>query len=222
MIYSKIWASQQVGHLSSDAKILYIGMITLADDDGRLIGNASYLRGQVFPYDEKMEIERIKDLKKEIESAGLIECYVVGDFEYIQHPKWEEYQVIRGDLYKHSSLPSRNGKGTKPLQKRDTSKDKLSKDKEEGEYTPSQKNKEFFDGGNYYQELLNLFSKGKKIDLITNEFQKFLLYWTELNKSGTKQRWEQQSTFDVKRRLFTWLSRAKDFNSNKNTPNYIL
>lgn len=37
--------------------------------------------------------------------------------------------------------------------------------------------------------------------------QSFDAYWTELNKNWTKQRWEQQKTFEVQKRLATWLSR---------------
>lgn len=39
---------------------------------------------------------------------------------------------------------------------------------------------------------------------------KFLAYWTEPTKNGKKQRWEQQKTFELKRRFITWMSR--DYN----------
>lgn len=129
MVYSKIWASPQFGKLTPKAQLLFIGMITLADDDGRLVGTASYLRGQVFPYDNDMTVNDLISLRNEVVAKDLIQVYIVDEIEYIEHPKWEEYQVIRGDLYKESTLPTRNGSVTKPLQKRDVSKDKISKDK---------------------------------------------------------------------------------------------
>jgi hypothetical protein len=43
----------------------------------------------------------------------------------------------------------------------------------------------------------------------------FILYWTEKNKSGTKQRWEMQGTFEIKRRMITWLNNDQKFNKNK-------
>lgn len=128
MVYSKIWTSQQFGHLSPKARLLFIGTITLADDDGRLVGEPSYLRGQIFPYDE-IDVQEMKSLKKEVEDSGLILSYEVGNFQYIEHPKWLEYQAIRRDLYKSSTLPPRNGTVTKPLRKSTLSKDKISKDK---------------------------------------------------------------------------------------------
>jgi len=82
----------------------------------------------------------------------------------------------------------------------------------EGENTPSQTTKDFLSKGKYYQEYLDLFSKDSKVELIQKEFDKFILYWTEPNGSGTKQRWQQQPTFDVKRRLVTWLGKLNSFN----------
>lgn len=73
-------------------------------------------------------------------------------------------------------------------------------------YTQRDSNQLFFEQGQEYETLLVTFSEGKDANFIRKEFEKFLLYWTEPNKSGTKQRWELQQTFDVKRRLVTWLS----------------
>jgi hypothetical protein len=44
------------------------------------------------------------------------------------------------------------------------------------------------------------------------EFQRFLLRWTEKSPKGRKYRWEMEKTFDVKRRLYTWFNnRATNF-----------
>lgn len=51
-------------------------------------------------------------------------------------------------------------------------------------------------------------TQGRGEEAIKAEMRKFFSYWTEPNKSGTKVKWEMQSTFDVKRRLYTWMSRA--------------
>jgi len=79
------------------------------------------------------------------------------------------------------------------------SKVNLSKDKIE---TPAQISRNFFKNPEIAKEW-ELYDK--------EEIDKFISYWTELNKSGTKERWELQQTFDVKRRLQTWLSRAFKF-----------
>lgn len=43
---------------------------------------------------------------------------------------------------------------------------------------------------------------------IKEEIKRFVSYWTEPTKNGKKTRWQLQQTFDVRRRLSTWLSRA--------------
>lgn len=48
-----------------------------------------------------------------------------------------------------------------------------------------------------------------------NEVMKFCSYWTEPNKSKTKLRWELQPTFDIARRLGTWLRNDSGFNNKK-------
>ena len=40
---------------------------------------------------------------------------------------------------------------------------------------------------------------------------KFCDYWTELNRSETKMRFEMEKTFEISKRLATWASREKDF-----------
>lgn len=48
-------------------------------------------------------------------------------------------------------------------------------------------------------------------EAVIAELKKFFVYWTEPNKSGTKQKWQLERTFEVKRRLYTWLSRAGQY-----------
>lgn len=102
------------------------------------------------------------------------------------------------------------------VSKKTPDNDGLSQNKTDGKNmssTPSQTAKDFFSKGVIYSEYLELFTKGNlKKELVISEFDKFILYWTELNGSGTKQRWQQQSTFEVKRRLVTWLGKFNSFN----------
>ena len=84
-------------------------------------------------------------------------------------------------------------------------KEKESKEKEskkEKEITPAQKARKFFKE----VEEQNLPDDAEK--------KKFYNYWTELSKSGKKQRWELEKTFDVDRRWNTWQQRASKFNNS--------
>jgi hypothetical protein len=48
-------------------------------------------------------------------------------------------------------------------------------------------------------------------NIVKSEINKFISYWTEPNKSGTKTRWEMERTFDLKRRLTTWFNNVNKF-----------
>ena len=91
---------------------------------------------------------------------------------------------------------------------------KINKDKES--ITPAQQAKEFFLNASLQETTVEyLMSKGITGANATREVKKFISYWTEPNKSGTKQRWELEKTFDVKRRLVTWFGNAQRFNGSK-------
>jgi uncharacterized protein YdaU (DUF1376 family) len=47
------------------------------------------------------------------------------------------------------------------------------------------------------------------------KIKEFISYWTELNKSGTKQRWELEETFEVQKRIAYWFRNDKNFNSSQ-------
>ena len=44
--------------------------------------------------------------------------------------------------------------------------------------------------------------------------KEFIDYWSEHNDGGKVMRYEQQSIFNIKRRMATWISNSKKFNSN--------
>ena len=79
--------------------------------------------------------------------------------------------------------------------------------------TPQKKSEEFFNNNN--SELRKLFSN-------ENDLNSFISYWTELNKSGTKQRWELEKTFEVEKRIKTWISRSNNFPNKNNNNNSVV
>jgi len=73
-------------------------------------------------------------------------------------------------------------------------------------------NKEFFNKDEKQEEMINiLVEKGFDRIITEREIIKFVSYWTEPNKSGSKVRWELQKTFEITRRLATWFNNIKDF-----------
>jgi hypothetical protein len=83
--------------------LLFIGLISNADDDGRLRGAPSRLAGRIFQYDE-LSPKKIETWLKELESAGRIVRYAVGKERFIWLPGFKKNQVI--NKYKPSVLPA--------------------------------------------------------------------------------------------------------------------
>ncbi len=78
--------------------------------------------------------------------------------------------------------------------------------------TPGEYARKFFSGdskiiGEIGQQLEDA---GVPKIFIVSEMLKFKNYWTEPTLSGKKQRWQTQPTFEVRRRLGTWLRNAAD------------
>lgn len=106
MIHTKLWQNEAFSKLSDKAKILYIGTITLADDEGRLKANSLLLRSQVFPLDTAITEAEVRKWLNEIMRAKLATYYKIDNQYFLQHPNWEKYQTLRKDRLKKSDIPT--------------------------------------------------------------------------------------------------------------------
>ena len=83
---------------------------------------------------------------------------------------------------------------------------------DEIEETPREYAKRFFDPKTRARvELVDEIMDGHPQfdhDALIAELKNFFAYWTEPNGAGTKQKWQLQATFEVKRRLYTWLGKS--------------
>lgn len=82
--------------------------------------------------------------------------------------------------------------------------------------TPYEMSKLFFDSVDEQSRVITEMSvKFNASQLsVKNEITRFVSYWSELNKSGTKQRWQMEKTFEIPRRLATWFSRSNHFSDS--------
>lgn len=101
----EIWEDEALSAVSVPARLLFIGLITQADDEGRLKGDPRLIRSQVFPYDEAMTSADVEALLSELDSVnppessgaspeGLIRRYVNGQRPFIELCGWKEHQKI--------------------------------------------------------------------------------------------------------------------------------
>jgi len=142
--------------------------------------------------------------------------YLLDKSEWIKN----DYHSSFRDTVDHSSKTV----ALQPPTVRDTYKDNKvlritnTKDNKEGIITPADEMILFLNLEEFPNEMIVAISEKTKQpeSIVKNELLKFRSYWAELNKTGTKQRWEMEKTFELKRRLATWFSKANQFNQRSN------
>jgi hypothetical protein len=85
--------SESMGRVSRDARLCFVLMWTLADDEGRLRGNSRMLASLLFPYDDDAP-GLIGDWLDELDRDGCIERYEAAGSSYIQIANWLSHQKI--------------------------------------------------------------------------------------------------------------------------------
>jgi len=73
-IKPEFWQDEKVGELTCQARLMFIGCWNLADDEGLLKLNPTYLKSQIFPYDD-MSKEESEIALRTIMDAGMIFPY---------------------------------------------------------------------------------------------------------------------------------------------------
>jgi hypothetical protein len=92
MIHDCIWQSESFSALTYRQRVLWIGLITTADDQGRGRAHPGLVRAAVFPFDVVSQDEVQDDLQA-ISDAGMVLLYQVEDKVYYQVVHWWEYQT---------------------------------------------------------------------------------------------------------------------------------
>ncbi len=107
MISPELWSSEGFGALSTFAKVVYIGLISSADDEGRGRAKASLLRSTLFPYDERLRTSDIDRALGEIEKHTSTMLYTYDGQRYYFLRNWKKWQKI--DKPSRSQIPPPHG-----------------------------------------------------------------------------------------------------------------
>lgn len=217
--------------LSSQALYLHLNM--RADDDG-FVGSPKKIARMIGAQDDDFKILLAKRFLLIFESGVCV----------VKH--WKIHNYIQSDRYKPTNytdekslmLVKDNGAYTECIQdgysldaqvrlgKARQGKARLVQESSElvaNAPTPSETARDFFCPDTDHTEIISyLTSRGIPESVVKSELQKFLMYWTEPNKSGTKERWQMEKVFEVRRRLATWFGRIQSFNQNKETKGIII
>jgi hypothetical protein len=95
--------SEKIGVLSRDARLLFIQLWTVVDDEGRTRAASRMLASLLYPYDDDAPA-LIGDWMDELEAKGHIRRYVVDGSQYLDIPNWLKHQKI--DRPTPSRLPA--------------------------------------------------------------------------------------------------------------------
>jgi len=218
MLSLKIIDTDAFLEMPASSQLLYFHLTMRADDEG-FVDSPKRIMRLIGVGDDDLKILIAKRFILTFESGIVV----------IKH--WLIHNTIRMDRFnktnyqdekdlliiKKNSAYTETGNQMATNDGHKLSKAKLSKVKLE--LTPSQFAKKFFEDRLMQEEVAKKIAEKYKSDLnkLLIEINKFSLYWTEPNKSGTKVRWQLQQTFDVKRRIVTWLNKSNEFNINKGT-----
>lgn len=109
-IKPECWQDEKVGGLTRDARLLWVGLITLADDEGRFRAMPSLIIGHALPYDDDAH-RKLPQWERELESAGLVQFYEVDNVRYGAIPHWHDHQKVNRPNPSKLPAPSANGHG---------------------------------------------------------------------------------------------------------------
>ena len=104
MVDPNIWQSEDFSKLSTLAKLVFIGLFSLADDEGRGRANPMYLKSSLFPYNEDMRSADIEKTLSEISSNMSVVFYSCNGSNYYSLLSWYNFQRI--DKPTSSQLPA--------------------------------------------------------------------------------------------------------------------
>lgn len=94
MIDPNIWQSEDFSKLSTLGKLVFIGLFSLADDEGRGRSNPIYLKSTLFPYEEGIRSADIDKTLSEISSNMSVIFYSCDGSSYYSLYNWNTWQKI--------------------------------------------------------------------------------------------------------------------------------
>lgn len=84
---------EKVNRMPRDARLLMLGLIAHADDEGRLDGHPAAIKSTVFPHDD-LTSKKVSDWLQIIADQGLIYRYEAGGIEWIEICNWARHQKV--------------------------------------------------------------------------------------------------------------------------------
>jgi hypothetical protein len=104
MIDKKLIISRKINSVSLGAECMYVRILLLTDDFGRYHADPRILKAHAFSLRGVTNKTILKWLSELVE-IGLVKLYSVGDEEYLEIVRFEDFQTFRGDRKRQEGFP---------------------------------------------------------------------------------------------------------------------
>jgi hypothetical protein len=110
-----MFGSFSMAEVPIEARYLFVGLFTEADDEGLMLDSPKRLAGAIFPHDEKVTAQKIDGWLDDLARVGCLVRYIAGEGRYLCIPKWLDHQKISHPTpsklpYPSGVFPEKNGK----------------------------------------------------------------------------------------------------------------
>ncbi len=90
----EFWTDEKVGLLSRDERLLFIGLISTADDQGRFRAAPATVRAAVFPHDDDLTRQTIESWLGRLHDSGVVVLYESGGERFGAIRNWRRHQKV--------------------------------------------------------------------------------------------------------------------------------
>jgi hypothetical protein len=116
-IKPEFWSDEKVARCSRDARLTFWGLVSEADDEGRMLYVPKKLAGVIYPHDDDVTPRRFDGWVRELEGQGIVVIYEAHGFWYLAFLNWQKHQKISHPKPRGYPPPPerfRNGSGMAP------------------------------------------------------------------------------------------------------------
>ena len=226
--YFTILPNYILNHSTADEQALYMQMKRFAGESGECFATQRTLANKLgWGSEERPNRARVRKNVKELIKRGWIKY--VGKKDAKTHPTdiykivdiWqansEFYNKKKGQVKRHIFKKEKRDDGLRVISNdgKTATEEELNNKEEPRERapTPSEEMKLFLKDDPFFNKIAGETSEKENlpVSVVVAQLQRFRSYWSELNRSGKKQKWELQKTFELKRRIGTWMRKAEQF-----------
>lgn len=105
-----MWRDPAVAKMTREERLMFVGIITIADDEGRLAASPAAIQGALYPNDCDVTPRLVRKWRDGlVEKLGNVVLYTHDGVEYVSLKRWERYQKPSHPTPSKLPTPARGG-----------------------------------------------------------------------------------------------------------------